>query len=323
MKTNLSKIGKSLNKAFRKTSITVKKHAPEIAMIGGTIATVAGTIAACNATLKVDQLLEEDKESLEKIHEAHETISEEKYSQKDYVSDLTKTYIHMSGKVIKLYAPAVILEGLGLVSMFASNKMLKKRCSELGAAYATVKSMFDKYRANVRERYGEEVDHEMRYGIKKQQFEETVVDANGKEKTKKVTKNAAGDIQNISDYARYFDETCTGYRTDTYGNPAHEENMYFLKCQQRSANERFKRQGYLFLNDVYKMLGFEPTKAGNIVGWVLDETNENIDNFIDFGIYKEFRANRRFVNGYEEVILLDFNVDGPILDSDALKIAKI
>ena len=89
----------------------------------------------------------------------------------------------------------------------------------------------------------------------------------------------------------------------------------FLNSQQKYANDLLKAQGYLFLNDVYKALGLEPTKAGQIVGWVYNPDNPVGDNYVDFGIYDVSNERKRaFVNGYEENILLDFNVDGNIWD---------
>ena len=63
------------------------------------------------------------------------------------------------------------------------------------------------------------------------------------------------------------------------------------------------------------MLGIERTKAGQVIGWKFDTKNlTGHHNYVDFGIYKpNCDANRRFVNGLENVILLDFNVDGNIL----------
>ena len=81
------------------------------------------------------------------------------------------------------------------------------------------------------------------------------------------------------------------------------------------ANQKLQTQGYLFLNDVYKMLGFKPTKAGHVVGWIYDEKHPIGDNYVDFGIYDiENEATRRFMNGLEQNVILDFNVDGNIYD---------
>ena len=57
------------------------------------------------------------------------------------------------------------------------------------------------------------------------------------------------------------------------------------------------------------MLGITRTAAGMVVGWIYDEKHPVGDNFVDFGIYDiNNEANRRFVNGLERTILLDFNV---------------
>lgn len=90
----------------------------------------------------------------------------------------------------------------------------------------------------------------------------------------------------------------------------------FLRAQQNYANDLLVKRGYLFLNDVYKMLGFEPTRAGQVVGWRHEPEKSDCDGYVSFGIYNANRETARdFVNGYERSILLDFNVDGPILDT--------
>lgn len=110
-----------------------------------------------------------------------------------------------------------------------------------------------------------------------------------------------------SPYARIFDETCSGWTKDA------EFNLMFLLQVQNYANEKLKARGYLFLNEVLDMLGLPRSKAGQIVGWIYKENNTDGDNYVDFGIYKT-EKNANFVNGYENCILLDFNVDGPIID---------
>lgn len=108
-------------------------------------------------------------------------------------------------------------------------------------------------------------------------------------------------------YARFFDESCSGWTNDA------EMNLTYLRFQQQYANERLRAQGYLFLNDVYDMLGMARTKSGQVVGWVYDEKNPMGDNYVDFDLYNEH--NREFINGMKKTILLDFNVDGIILDT--------
>ncbi len=65
------------------------------------------------------------------------------------------------------------------------------------------------------------------------------------------------------------------------------------------------------MNEVYDALGFERTREGAVVGWVMDcNADCEGDNYIDFGMFEE-RSNR-FVNMLERSIILDFNVDGVI-----------
>lgn len=124
------------------------------------------------------------------------------------------------------------------------------------------------------------------------------------DESKKVDENRIS----VSQYARFFDESCTGWDKDP------ECNLLFLRQQQVYANELLRKCGYLFLNDVYDILGIPRSKEGQIVGWIYDDKNPIGDNFVNFGIYNPLTGNRNFVNGYEKSILLDFNVDGNILD---------
>ena len=112
-----------------------------------------------------------------------------------------------------------------------------------------------------------------------------------------------------SEFARFFDETCTGWTRDS------ERNKKFLVDQQRYANDKLKAKGYLSLNSVYEMLGMQISRAGSMVGWVYNPKLETLSNYVDFGIFDIYKEeNRAFVNGLEQSILLDFNVDGNIYD---------
>ena len=260
---------------------------------------------ACKATTKLSTVLEEHKKDVNAVHECSENEEiKADYSQEDAKKDLTIIYAQTGVKLVKLYAPAIALGALSITSIVASNNILRKRNVALAAAYATVDKSFKEYRNRVVERFGEQVDKELKYDIKAKKFEETVKDPEtGKDKKVKSTVNVANAD---SGYARFFDETCKGYEKDT------QYNLLMLRGQQQYANDLLHARGYVFLNDVYDMLGIDRTKEGQIVGWVYNKNNEVGDNFVDFGILE---TNRETEDGsYEPAILLDFNVDGNILD---------
>lgn len=298
-------IPEKMMRSFSKIGFTLKKHAPEILMVAGAVGTVVSTIMACKATTKASGIIEEAKEEIEKVHKiANDERYAEKYTEEDNKKDLTIIYAQTGVKLVKLYAPSVILGVLSLGSMLTSNNILRKRNVAIAAAYATLDQGFKDYRKRVVERFGEEIDKQLRYNIKTEEIEETVTDDKGEEQTvtKTVVTNAEPSI-----YARFFDELSYEWKKD----PAY--NKMFLKAQQDYANHRLQSRGYLFLNEVYEALGLEPSKAGQVVGWIYDPNDPTCNNKVDFGIFDDsIKSRRRFVNEYEASILLDFNVDGNI-----------
>jgi hypothetical protein len=233
----------------------------------------------------------------------------ERWAKEDARKDLTITYIETGAKLAKLYAPAVAVGVLSIGGILASNNILRQRNVALAAAYATVDKCFKEYRKRVSERFGEDFDRELRYGIKAKRIEKTFVDENGEEKKVEETVSVAEELSGYSDYARFFDEA------SPYWDAQPEMNLMFLRQMQNYANDLLKRNKHLFLNEVYDMLGLQKSKAGQVVGWVYDSKHPIGDNCVDFGMYDIHRpAVRNFVNGYEPSILLDFNVDGNIWD---------
>lgn len=305
------KNGKFMNSVTRtlsKAGFQIKKHSPEILIVAGIAGVVTSAVMACKATTKINDILDQTKEEVGKVNDAldNEKISEDVYSKEDAKKDLAIIYIQTGVKLAKLYGPSLILGALSITSILASNNILRKRNVALAAAYATIDNSFKEYRSRVIERFGKDLDRELKYNIKAKEISETTVDENGKETT--VTKTVpVVESEEPSDYARFFCEGCAGWTKDP------EMNLVFLKQQQNWANELLKTRGHLFLNEVYDMLGIERSKAGQVVGWVYDETNPNCDNYVDFGIYDIYNERKRaFVNGWERSILLDFNVDGDI-----------
>lgn len=309
---NLTNIQNSLTRSFYRVGFKVKKHSPEILVGAGIAGGIASAVLACKATTKVSTILIETKTQVDQVHEVleNEDIPAEDYTVEDSKKDLAIIYVQTGLKLAKLYAPSIALGVLSIGSILTGHNIMRKRNIALAAAYTVVDKSFKEYRGRVVERFGEALDKELKYNIKSQEVKEVVVDEEtGKKKTVKSTVDSVDPQEIYSDYARFFDDGCTGWEKDA------ELNLYYVKRQQDWANDLLKAKGHLFLNEVYDMFGIPRTKAGQVVGWVYDEKNPVGDNYVDFGIYDLTKMNSRdFVNGYERTILLDFNVDGNILN---------
>lgn len=299
---NKTEIMKSVNGVTSKAVMKLKKHSPEILVVAGIAGTVVSAVLACKATTKVAEILDETKGTLDTIHEGMETgaINGQEYTNEGGKKDTVVVYAQTGMKLAKLYGPAIILGTLSITSILASSNILRKRNVALGAAYAAIDKSFKEYRGRVIERFGEQVDTELKYGIKAKKFEEIEVDPEtGKEKKVKKTVMVA-DPNLQSDYAVYFDSKSRNYET----NP--DYNRMFLKAQQAFANDKLQTRGHLFLNEVLDDLDLPRTPAGQIVGW----TKDGPDGYVNFRIVE---VERETEDGrHEPALLLDFNVEGNI-----------
>lgn len=310
MKTELiSKVSRSLHKAGFK----FKKHSPEILAVTGVIGIVASAVMACKATTKVNDIVDEAKETIDKIHESVgkglHTSDGEEYTEEIAKKDLTITYVQTGLKFVKLYGPSVALGIASIGCMLGSNHILRKRNIALAAALTNVATSFKEYRGRLVDRFGKDLDRELRFGIKAKEVEETVTDEDGKETTVKKTVEVVDPNTAHSIYSIVFCEGNTGWTRNA------ELNKVFLIQQQNYANDKLKMNGILTLNEVYDMVGAPRTAYGQIAGWVYTDDSSIGDNFVDFGI---FDVNNEkacdFINGREKSIILDFNCIGNILD---------
>ncbi len=284
-----------IGRQIARKALVAQKASPEALLAAGIVGMVGSTVLACRATLKMEMVLDEAQI---KLHQA-KTLEHPDYSEKDRSRDTSLIYFQSGVKIVKLYAPAIVIGGISIYALTSSNRILTRRNVALTAAYGALEKGFNQYRERVVDRYGEEVDRDLRYGT------EIVTIEDKKGKKQEVVRVSMDDP---SIYARFFDPVSPSWDK----NP--EYNMIFLKCQQNYANDLLKSRGHVFLNEVYDMLGLPRSQAGAVVGWVLSKNGET-DNFINFGVFdgKEQVA-RDFVNGREGAILLDFNVDGVIYD---------
>jgi hypothetical protein len=299
MKFKLDTIRNAITSRAGSKMLAVQSKSPAILFAVGVGGVIAATVMACRATLKVDDVLDEHQEALTKINYAVENI--ESYTETDLKQDKLRLMIRASGRLAKLYLPGVAVGIVSICALTGSHVILSRRNVGLTAAYAALDKGFREYRDRVVSEFGKDKDDEYRYGVKEREIvEETKTGP-------VVTTVKSFDPNKVSGYAKIFSDGCAPWEKNS------ESNRIFLQCQQNYFNQRLQARGHVFLNEVYRALGIPETKAGQSVGWALSPDH---DNYISFGIFENIDDERvrAFVNGDERSILLDFNVNGPILN---------
>ena len=295
---NIANLKSLATRTFGKSTLVLQRHTPEILTAVGIAGVVVAGVMASRATLKLSPILEEKNTYIALARDAAEDPEaiEAGYTESDRNKDIAKVYIRTGLQVIKLYGPAVSLGILSIVSIVSAHGIMRRRNVALVAAYKAVESSFSEYRKRVAEEIGEEGELKIRNNV----YTETIIDEDGKER--KVELAHLGH----SPYAKFFDPMSSQWQKNA------DYNLMFLKTQESIFNDRLHARGKVFLNDVYAALDIPPTQAGQQVGW---ESDGDGDCFITFGLSNVYdESTRMFVNGHERAVLLDFNVDGIILD---------
>lgn len=291
------KLPVKLTRTIGRATIALRSHAPEILTGGGVIAVVGCVITSCRATLQIGDILDDARDRID----AHKNLVEHGEREPDDTKrELAKVYADTGVQIAGLYLLPFALGTGGVCMILGSHHILRKENAVLSAAYMALSESYNSYRQRVREDQGADKDMEYYMGTHKEKIFVVGDDGDGEEREVTIV-----DTNTISPYARFFD---IGNRNFVPNRP--EANLMFLRRMQCIANDKLRANGHLFLNEVYDLLGIPRSEEGQKVGWV-DGAG---DNFVDFGIYDLTSLPvRNFVNGFEEAILLDFNVDGPIM----------
>lgn len=288
---------------FYKSAGKVRRFSPEILMVAGIAGVTTAAVLAARATLRLGNVVETANDKIEDVKELRSQKGFE--TETDYNKALTKVYFNRAFQVTKLYTPALSVGMVGIGCLLGSHGIMSQRNVAMAAAVKAVESSFAQYRERVVDEFGEEKDKEFRSGVVVKDV--PTYDENGKQNGTEKVVEVAGD--KFSGYARCFEPTNDNW------SKIPGANQMFLKQQQNWLNDKLRAQGYLFLNDVYKALGFPVTSAGQVVGWLWETHEDAKDGFITFGLDEiERQAKLDFVNGFERSCWLDFNVDGIIYD---------
>jgi hypothetical protein len=302
---NLAVIKNKLTTKVSRQVLVGKKHSPTLLFGVGIIGVTSTVVLACRATLKMEEILSEAEENSKKI-DAAKDLETENYTDEDAKQDVALNRTKTALKIVKLYAPSVVVGVISVGALTGSHIIFRRRNAALTAAYAAVDKGFKEYRQRVVGEYGKDKDQEFRFGVTER---EIAVDTDEGVAVKTVRQLNIPEGQKSSVYAVLFSE-----ETSRNWQPQPNYNAMFIQAQQAYANNRLNAEGFLFLNDVYESLGLPRTSAGQVVGWVKGNKRGG-DNYIDFGVFSgDSYMGKQFVDGNEKSIWLDPNVDGVVYD---------
>jgi hypothetical protein len=304
LKTAVSKI----ITAARPMVFQLKKHAPEILVITGTVSVAGGTVLCCKATLDA-------KEKLSKQMPMTSTHPES-VSDKDGDRQFA---MRRGADVVVGYLPGAGLVIGGVAMLIAAKSIEHRRFTAILGAYSSMQAAFDEYRARVEREIGRERELDI-FNDAEHVKVDVLEDLGDGKKPKKSKEEIVVFNGGENPYHRIFDE-CNA-PTTWYSNL--ETNRFFLECEQKALNMMLQTEGRVFLNDVYKRLGFDYCEIGQFVGWLADDIEGSKDGYIDFGIdyaaiKDEIAAAQAEKRRPEPSIWLTFNCDGEIWDKPLKK----
>ena len=276
--------------------LKAKQNSPTLMFVAGLVGVTSAAVLASKATLELDKTIDPHLRHFQDINIVLDSAEAPNYGQAEAIKDRSIVMVQLIFDLGKLYGPAIVVGGLGIACLTGSHNILQKRNAAITAAYVGLEKSFNAYRERVAKELGAEKEKELHYEVEKALYPEV---------------DALGSRLHSNDpalYSRWYNSQTT---KEWRGN--RHDNLYFLNCQQKFANDRLHRKGYLFLNDVLESLGLEVCEYGQVVGWVMKGTDG--DKYVEFGIFDHHTDQLKYyIGGTNDEIFLDFNVDGIVAD---------
>lgn len=298
---DISKATNFVAAQFFKAKNLATEFSPEILTVLGVGSMIAGGIMACKATTKLEKVTEENVDLIERVNDSFEEIKDEK----KYKRELAIAKCKVVGSYVKLYGPSVAVAAAGAGSVFAGNRVLRKRCGALAATVTAIQTSYDNYRERVRVEEGEEADLKYLYGYKEEKVGECVQMHEDGTETKE-------DI-----FEKKFDVNTKDWKTAFWGPDYSDKaeygmdwyNINFLKNAVKELNRLLQIRRKMTLNEVKRFIGLPETDEGLIMGWDIDSTDSRAQHYIDIGLDANGMPAEMWREGKEDTVLLRFNCD--------------
>lgn len=301
---DLSKLACSVGRMFIKS-------APEILMVTGIGCSVGAVGMAVKRGSRVEDDIDDFNFNCAVVRESVKVIeNDEAYSEKECKKEVGKIKLkgyfeagrELTKAVAKDLAPVIALEGASIGCCVLSNRLQAAQIDKLSrdlaaacASYVTLEKAFEKYRRNVRTKYGVEEDKLMKEGVivkNKDGKDEVVYPAEAKaiQEDFVINKDELGydlfwgeEVEALYSYRRtpdmyeFIPDPIVNYNT--------------LKRIEKECFEEVRFPGgYISVNDIRKKLCKDSlcTPDGQMAGFWNDTgrilTDKELDNLLGFGL---------------------------------------
>lgn len=307
-------------KAIGKALLFWANHGSTVEVGVGLVAGISSTILACKATLAASDKLKTSQTEV-KLLKSKTAILKEGYSEEpesdnltseidlEYKKELSILYLKRVAALAKEYALPITLTVLSSGLIIHSHISLKNQNAGLVAAYNILQAGFASYQKAVKEKYGAEEDvliRKMSAGERAELLgkrEEELTKALSEDPSINVVKKLIDmNWDDNLDLRRVFSK-----RNSTRWCDDHFTNRFMLMQTQNYLNDQLRARRHLFLNEVYRELGFDETNEGAVLGWTWDHAMTEVD----LGLNDE--ENSRFMCGLATDPVINFNINGVIL----------
>lgn len=294
----------TMSRLVGKTKLSAIKNAPTLAIGAGVFGLVGAVYLSGKAAIKTQDILAEHREEMKQEDDAYEEVIVIRQDDPEACPEVTeKTHnaaklsisMQTGVKVLKAYGPTLAVAGLSIVAIVYGRNIFQKRLTSLAAALQITTATLERYRTAVAEETGEEKEAEIYKSATMKHLERMANQIDSLEEA-----HSARNKVSRTAFARWFDQSNSMW-TNQPG-----ENRFLIANSQNYFNDILHRRGYVFLNEVYTHLGFQPVPEGQTMGWV--RNSDFPDTVIDFDVFNsQSSESRAFVNDLTPNVLLDFH----------------
>lgn len=302
-----------------------QKHAPQIATGFSIVSGLAAVAFAFMRADKVKQKIQDHKDRMEELHKNVEMMGDE-LTPAERRQLVTSEFVKTGVEITKVVWPIVVFEAVAIGTKVYSQVVSDQRYSRATLALASALSTIGAYRQRVAEKIGAEEERKLYSGEEVEEIEVIELDEKGKEKKTKETHRSYNPIDPYSivfERQPEYDDGTVNILVGSKYYERYESNQLrydFIKGIWRQCNSKLIATGKLYLAEVYDLLGYEGyyhdkqrLDMAREVGWVYNKHEQAGDPFVSFGIEDpEAEHVKRFLNGDDDNILLQFNCMGSI-----------